>query len=289
MNHQKTLDAVEEGFFAMSSAYGNVASTASGMTPGGLVQPSFSMPQCMVVCCNSFNGNTMSFPMGVPFQVPAPLSMMSLPTPVASTISEQHQRAAAPAIDKQPKLPPGQFVKLQTEGSPLRPPGSFKATGADKSQIGVRRKASDTKSSDAARTTVMLRNLPSYFTRDMLVDVLNSLGFQGKYDFVHMPVDMNRLSCLGFGFVNLRTHEDALQLFKCGQGFCNWKVQSNRVLDVSWSDPLQGLSAQIQRYRNSAVMHPSVPEQCKPLIFGEDGACLPFPEPTVSIRAPRRT
>merc|ERR1712187_542537 len=111
--------------------------------------------------------------MGVPFQFPAHLPMMRLPTPIASPVSEQHQRVASPTIDKQPKLPPGQFVKLQAEGSPIRPPGSFKTTGTDKRQIGVRRKASDTKASDATRTTVMLRNLPSYFTRDMLLDVLH--------------------------------------------------------------------------------------------------------------------
>merc|ERR1712176_1723746 len=89
------------------------------------------------------------------------------------------------------------------------------------------------------RTTVMLRNLPSLFTRGMLVDLLNSLGFVGKYDFVHLPVDMSRLSCLGFGFVNFRSHADALQFFKDAHGFQNWQHQSNKVLDISWSNPLR--------------------------------------------------
>jgi hypothetical protein len=133
----------------------------------------------------------------------------------------------------------------------------------------------------------MLRNLPSYSTREMLLDILDSLGFKGKYDFVHMPVDIKRLSCLGFGFVNFRTHEDTLQFFERAEGFCNWKTPCSRVLNVLWSDPLQGLSAQIERYRNAAVMHPSVPAECKPLLFGTDGEPAPFPKPTISIRAPR--
>merc|ERR1711972_254361 len=145
-----------------------------------------------------------------------------------------------------------------------------------------------TKPKEDERTTVMLRNLPSFFTRDMLVEVLDSVGCHGTYDFVHLPVDISRLSCLGFGFVNFRRHGGALQFFKVAHGFQNWQRQSNKVLDVSWSNPLQGLAAQVQRYRNSNIMHPSVPEQCQPMVFGKDGERIPFPSPTNAIRAPRR-
>jgi len=144
----------------------------------------------------------------------------------------------------------------------------------------------NTKPNNAERTTVMLRNFPSFFTRDMLAELLDSLGFATLYDFLHLPVDLSRLSCLGFGFVNFRTQGDALNFFKKAHGFQNWHHQSNKVLEVSWSNPLQGLAAQIQRYRNSTVMHPSVPEQCRPALFGSNGERIPFPSPTVAIRAP---
>merc|ERR1711866_11580 len=112
----------------------------------------------------------------------------------------------------------------------------------------------------------------------MLVELLDSLGFATLYDFLHLPVDLSRLSCLGFGFVNFRTQGDALNFFKKAHGFKNWHHQSNKVLEVSWSNPLQGLAAQIHRYRNSTVMHPSVPEQCRPALFGSNGEQLPFPD-----------
>jgi RNA recognition motif-containing protein len=144
-----------------------------------------------------------------------------------------------------------------------------------------------TKQIEGERTTVMLRNLPSFFTRDMLLELLKSLGFANKYDFVYLPTDVTVLSCLGYAFVNLRTHEDALQVFENAHGFTDWERQSSRVLAVSWSTPLQGLAAQIQRYRNSHIMHPRVPDQCRPLIFGENGERIPFPRPTVVLRAPR--
>merc|ERR1712187_791614 len=213
------------------------------------------------------------------------MSMTSLPATVVS--STQSTPATFPAIEEQSKISQGESVEHQNSTVPSRPPGSFDSTQKSESQAGTRRKSRTTKSNTDARTTVMLRNLPSYSTREMLLDILDSLGFKGKYDFVHMPVDIKRLSCLGFGFVNFRTHEDTLQFFERAEGFCNWKTPSSRILNVLWSDPLQGLLAQIQRYRNAAVMHPSVPAECKPLIFGTDGEPAPFPKPTISIRAPR--
>merc|ERR1712107_335959 len=120
----------------------------------------------------------------------------------------------------------------------------------------------------------------------MLLELLDSLGFANKYDFVYLPTDVTVLSCLGYAFVNLRKPEYALQFFKDAHGFADWERPSNRVLAVSWSTPLQGLAAQIQRYRNSNIMHPSLPDQCKPLIFGENGERIPFPRPTVALRAP---
>merc|ERR1712187_523880 len=189
------------------------------------------------------------------------------------------------------KAPPGCFnnspANLAVPGTslPVRPPPG--CWGTDKSSSTTSTGAIAEKSNEVERTTVMLRNFPPFFTRGMLVELLNSLGFMGKYNFVHLPVDMSRLSCLGFGFVNFRSHSDALQFFKDAHGFRSWQHQSNKVLDVSWSNPLQGLDAQVQRYRNANVMHSSVPDQCRPMLFGEDGEQIPFPCPTVAIRAPR--
>merc|ERR1712187_330113 len=181
--------------------------------------------------------------------------------------------------------------------SPMRPPGSWGAktcsnacptTAGASDWSETQHVESCAKPEADGRSTVMLRNLPSFFTRDMLVELLDSVGCVGTYDFVHLPLDMSRLSCLGFGFVNFTTHGGALHFFKVAQGFQGWQRQSNKILDVSWSNPLQGLAAQVQRYRNSNIMHPSVPEQCQPMLFGKDGERIPFPSPTIALRAPRR-
>merc|ERR1712080_58537 len=74
------------------------------------------------------------------------------------------------------------------------------------------------------------------------------------------------------------THEDARRAWTGLQGFGDWKVPSQKVLSVSWSTPLQGLAANIERYRNSPVMHQDVPDHFKPLLF-KCGQPVRFPRP----------
>lgn len=54
-------------------------------------------------------------------------------------------------------------------------------------------------------TTFMIRNLPIYVTRDRLITEVDHCGFDGTYDFVHIPqpFDPNRKKSKGnFGFIN---------------------------------------------------------------------------------------
>lgn len=136
------------------------------------------------------------------------------------------------------------------------------------------------------RTTVMLRNLPNNYTRDMLLELIDSLGFCGKYDFLYLPIDFQTQACLGYAFVNLVDSAIVPAFWRAFDGFSNWSLPSRKVCYISWSGPHQGLEAHIDRYRNSPVMHPDVGDECKPLIFKE-GVRQMFPPPTKSIRPPR--
>lgn len=136
------------------------------------------------------------------------------------------------------------------------------------------------------RTTVMLRGLPAAFTRDMLVQLLDSLGFHGFYDFVYLPLDFKRAAGWGNAFVNLCTHESAKSLMTQLNGFDRWPVPSKSACTTSWCEPDQGLHAHVQRVRDSPVLHPGVPDHFKPLLFSQ-GVRVPFPPPTKKLRAPR--
>lgn len=138
------------------------------------------------------------------------------------------------------------------------------------------------------RTTVMMKNIPNNYTRDMFLAMLNEEGFDGLYDFVYLPFDFNRDANLGYAFVNL-TGADAVEAFwKTFAGFSNWVLPTAKVCQVGWSGPHQGLIAHVERYRNSPVMHNSVPDEYKPVIFA-NGVRQPFPSPTKKIKAPGKT
>eukprot|EP00913_Durusdinium_trenchii_P000434 g397.t1 len=105
------------------------------------------------------------------------------------------------------------------------------------------------------RTTVMLRNLPNNYTREMFLQLLDEQGMKGLYDFVTF------------------------------HGFSDWALPTAKVCEVRWSGPHQGLRAHVDRYRNSPVMHKSVPDDYKPMIF-KDGVRKAFPRPTKKVKAP---
>lgn len=135
-------------------------------------------------------------------------------------------------------------------------------------------------------TTVMLRNLPNRYTRDMLLQMLDSEGFIGRYTFVYLPIDFKTHSGLGYAFVDLVLPEDAVRLRERFEGFSRWAIQSEKICSVGWSAPAQqGLHAHVDRYRNSPVMHFSVSDEWKPAVFA-NGQRVPFPPPTRRLRAP---
>jgi hypothetical protein len=136
------------------------------------------------------------------------------------------------------------------------------------------------------RTTVMLRNMPNNYTRDMLLDLVNSMGFSGCYDFAYLPVDFKSQAGLGYAFINFISTAEAQRCFECFEGFSEWKVPSEKVCTVTWGSPYQGLEAHIERYQNSPVMHQSIPDEWKPVLL-ENGRRVPFPAPTKAIKTPK--
>lgn len=134
----------------------------------------------------------------------------------------------------------------------------------------------------SSRTTVMIRNLPKSFTRDMLIELMDSEGYAGRYDFLYLPVDFSSGVSLGYAFVNLIAHLDADHFFHNFTG----ASCTGEGCSVSWSDPHQGYLQHVERYRNSPVMHEQVPDEWKPIVLGE-GTRVPFPAPTKQIKAPK--
>lgn len=135
------------------------------------------------------------------------------------------------------------------------------------------------------RTTVMLRNIPVEYTRALLVELLHNHGYDGKFNLVYMPMDFQNRVGLGYAFINFESSDTAESFSERFAGFKDWAIKSDRVCELRWSD-VQGLEAHFERYRNSPVMHESVPDEYQPAIFNGSER-VPFPPPTKLIRAPR--
>jgi RNA recognition motif-containing protein len=131
----------------------------------------------------------------------------------------------------------------------------------------------------------MLQNLPDDYSRDMVVELLDKQGFRGLYDFVYVPMNFRTKSSFGYAFINFVSPLVTKTCWEKLQGFLCWTVPSDRVCNMSWSVH-QGLKAHIRRYRNSPVMHETVPDEYKPAVFTH-GVRDPFPPPTKKVRVPR--
>merc|ERR1712048_1007662 len=80
------------------------------------------------------------------------------------------------------------------------------------------------------KTTLMLRNLPSCFTRAKLLKLLEVQGLKGHFDFVYLPIDFLSGAGLGYAFVNMVTSEDAEFAIQRLNGFDGWRGStSNKV------------------------------------------------------------
>lgn len=134
--------------------------------------------------------------------------------------------------------------------------------------------------------TVMLRNLPNNYSRAILLELIDSEGFAGQYDFFYLPMDFKSRASLGYAFVNLVSPAQAHAFREHFDGFSRWVLPSQKVCSVNWSTPYQGLEAHVERFRNSPVMHEAVPDEYKPVVF-VNGIRTSFPPPTKKLRAPR--
>jgi hypothetical protein len=144
---------------------------------------------------------------------------------------------------------------------------------------------------DAQRTTLIVRQTPREITRRRVMHALGEQGFGGDFDFLYCPLDY--VSQKGFGYVLLNfTSPGAAgrfrEKFHARPG--SWLVAGHAsALDIVWAigENRQGLQANIERYRNSPVMHGIVPDEFKPIVLTR-GRRVAFGRPTQKLEAPSK-
>lgn len=138
------------------------------------------------------------------------------------------------------------------------------------------------------RSTVIMRNIPNKCSRSQLLALFEKAGFKEDLAMIYLPIDFSTQAAFGYAFIILTSSESAVRFLQHFNGFSEWecKCAAEKICSVSWCAEHESLDVHIERYRNSPVMHETVPDSYKPVLFSA-GERVPFPSPTKRIRKPR--
>lgn len=126
--------------------------------------------------------------------------------------------------------------------------------------------------------------MPVTTDRDRFRELLDTEGFQGRYDFVYVRGNLKTKKFFGYGIVNFF---DALCAEEARAHFAGFgMVAGAGALTATWTHQLQGLLAHVEHFRNKPTQHPDMPDQYKPLLL-KDGVPVPFPAPTMQVARPK--
>merc|ERR1740120_351921 len=129
-----------------------------------------------------------------------------------------------------------------------------------------------------AVTTIMLRNIPQRYGREMLIEDMCARGFHCAFDFFYLPIDFSTTHSVGYAFINF-VSEAELARFKGVYVGLKLSEDSPKVCEVC-DAKAQGKARNVEFYRNSTVM--GMDEQYHPVLL-ENGVRLPFPKPTRAL------
>merc|ERR1719198_830665 len=90
------------------------------------------------------------------------------------------------------------------------------------------------------------------------------------------------MTVFGYAIVNFSDPADAQAALEKFRG----KDVDGQAMITEWSKSQQGYDDLVKRYRDSPVMHTSVPDKHKPIILA-NGRLQPFPPPTEPLQPPR--
>eukprot|EP00929_Paragymnodinium_shiwhaense_P108895 TRINITY_DN75240_c0_g1_i1.p1 TRINITY_DN75240_c0_g1~~TRINITY_DN75240_c0_g1_i1.p1 ORF type:complete len:422 (+),score=59.44 TRINITY_DN75240_c0_g1_i1:77-1342(+) len=178
----------------------------------------------------------------------------------------QQQAVATAAVDFRPRLELGALLGAPTSPAPtiqqapaMMAPTRHQVTAGDSEEI----------------TTLMLRNIPVKYNREMMLEDIDNRGFQGAYDFFYLPIDFQTGNTVGYAFINLIRAVDA-QRFQDVYNGLQLSPDSAKICQVGVAKA-QGKMKNVEQYRNSSVM--AMEERFQPVTF-ENGVRVPFPPPT---------
>ena len=98
------------------------------------------------------------------------------------------------------------------------------------------------------RTTLMIKNIPNKFKRDLLLKTINE-NFKGTYDLFILPTDANGYKNFGYSFINF-TSSYYIPYFYFLFHHKKWSsTNSQKICEITYSK-IQGRSSLLSHYQN---------------------------------------
>jgi RNA recognition motif-containing protein len=104
----------------------------------------------------------------------------------------------------------------------------------------------------ALDTTVMIRNIPTKFAQNSLLEALSDRFDVSCIDFFYAPTDFKSEKSLGYAFINFSTHEELNMFMKVFRDV-RLSPQSTKILSLSLAK-IQGREKNYNLFKTSSVM-----------------------------------
>ncbi len=114
------------------------------------------------------------------------------------------------------------------------------------------------------RTTLMIKNIPSYITQVEVLEKIN-LNHKDIYNFFYLPIDFTKKSNAGYAFINFKSAKMIINFFLEFNGKPWGFKDSNKIAYVSYAR-IQGFRALSSHFKKSQIMK-QVDNKVKPLII----------------------
>lgn len=135
---------------------------------------------------------------------------------------------------------------------------------------------------DSGITTVTVKNVPRKSTRDQVVAQIEEAGFGGKIGLVYLPVDLGKKCGNGQAVVSFHSVEACEQFTKefhkaSAKAIAPLSPAGAKNLEVTPA-PLQGLKANIEKLRSSALLMDllAMTPEWLPRLLDEEGGPVDF-------------
>ena len=106
------------------------------------------------------------------------------------------------------------------------------------------------------RKTVMIKNIPNRYTKEMMIELINK-RFAKRYDFFYLPIDFERDANVGYAFINFADTDSLRDFFVAFHG-TKWPIfNSDKVCNLSYAR-IQGVAACTEHFQDSSLMKQNV-------------------------------